>query len=35
MTEYYILSGFINIFIAMPSELPSEFLDYISSLNSK
>lgn len=34
MTEFFILSGFINIFNAMPSELPSEFLEYLTSLNS-
>jgi hypothetical protein len=34
MTEYYILSGFIKKFDAIPSELPAEFLEYIISLNS-
>ena len=34
MSEYYILSGFIKKFDAIPSELPAEFLEYIISLNS-
>ena len=34
MSEYYILSGFIKNFDTMPSELPSEFLDYLASLNA-
>ena len=35
MSEYYILSGFIKKFDAMPSELPVEFLDYLASLNAQ
>ena len=34
MSEYYILSGFIKKFAAVPSELPAEFLDYLASLNA-
>ena len=33
MSEYYILSGFVKSFNAIPSDLPSEFLDYLISLN--
>jgi len=33
MSDYYILSGFIKKFDAMPSKLPTEFLEYINSLN--
>ncbi len=35
MSGYYILSGFIKKFDAMPSELPAEFLDYLASLNAQ
>ena len=34
MSSYYIISGFVKKFDALPSELPVEFLDYINSLNS-
>jgi hypothetical protein len=34
MSEYYIVSGFVERFDALPSELPAEFLTYISSLNN-
>ena len=34
ISEYYIISGFIKQFNALPSELPAEFLEYIISLNS-
>jgi len=33
MSEYYILSGFVKSFNAIPSDLPSEFLDYLINLN--
>jgi len=33
MSEYYIISGFIKQFDAMPSDIPAEFLDYLESLN--
>ena len=35
MSDYYILSGFIKKFDAMPSELPAEFLEYLASLNAQ
>lgn len=35
MSEYYILSGFVKKFDALPSELPAEFLDYLASLNAQ
>ena len=35
MSEYYIISGFIKQFNALPSELPAEFLDYLASLNAQ
>ena len=34
MSDYYILSGFIKMFDAMPSENPEEFMEYMSTLNS-
>jgi hypothetical protein len=35
MSDYYILSGFIKMFDAMPSKLPTEFLEYLASLNAQ
>ena len=35
MSEYYIISGFIKQFNALPSDLPLEFLDYLASLNAQ
>jgi hypothetical protein len=34
MSDYYILSGFIKKFDAIPSENPEEFMEYMSTLNS-
>jgi hypothetical protein len=35
MSSYYIISGFVKKFDALPSELPGEFLDYLASLNAQ
>ena len=35
MSEYYIISGFIKQFDAIPSDLHTEFLDYLASLNTQ